>query len=216
LISGVDALAEQLQEQAAGQTAVAQPNLISDLVYLLRDQCSVVGHILSDVLSLQKIEEGKFDLEMAPFSPELQVQNTVDSFRPSLQRKQLQVNLQLQPLDLGPFMTGQLLGLPISSQALPRPQTLLIGVDDIDASLPLTLKTQSSRGFDDTTESKPSHSVISGSTAPHENQACSPLPNHDSLALHTANGAVSHEDRSASTHLLIGGEYARRKFSSII
>ena len=59
----------------------------------------MVGHILSDVLSLQKIEEGKFDLEMAPFSPELLVQNTVDSFRPSLQRKQLKVNVHLQSLD---------------------------------------------------------------------------------------------------------------------
>jgi len=86
------------------------PNLIADLIQLLRDQCSVVGHILSDVLSLQKIEEGKFDLEMAPFSPELLVQNTVDSFRPSLQRKQLKVNVHLQSLDdfLGVKMGGSL------------------------------------------------------------------------------------------------------------
>jgi len=70
-----------------------------DLMQLLRDQCSVVGRILTDVLSLQKMEEGKFTLTMAPFNPELLVRNTVSSFKSSYDKKHLDVSLQLQSLN---------------------------------------------------------------------------------------------------------------------
>jgi len=152
-VTGVDALAELMQEQSERDRRKApaspvSPNavtvndqrmLISDLMQLLREQCSVVGHILSDVLSLQKIEEGKFDLEMAPFSPELLVQNTVESFRPSLQRKHLQINVIMQSLDKHVSSHDCV----DDTSSLPRARVHHFG-EDIDATVQLTKPTVSS------------------------------------------------------------------------
>jgi len=97
LLVGVDSLEEQIQSLSRREEGAEE--MAADLMQLLKDQCSIVGRILGDVLSLQKMEEGKFNLELAPFSPELLLRNTVDSFRPSFEHKKLKTKVWLQSLD---------------------------------------------------------------------------------------------------------------------
>ena len=77
----------------------AQSTGLRELVTLLQDQCGIVSRILNDVLSLQKMEDGKFTLEMMPFSPEQLVQNTVDSFNAALHSKAHKVTVRVQSLE---------------------------------------------------------------------------------------------------------------------
>ena len=86
--------------------AADSKDVIADLMQLLKDQCQIVGRILGDVLSLQKMEEGKFVLEMAPFSPEVLIRNTVDSFRSTFDRKHQRVELQQPRWDLLEDVSG--------------------------------------------------------------------------------------------------------------
>jgi len=78
--------------------SVQQPQLhaVADLVHTLHEQCAVVSRILSDVLSLQKMEDGRFTLEMVPFSPEQLVCSTVESFQQSFETRRQTVAVKLQ------------------------------------------------------------------------------------------------------------------------
>ena len=69
------------------------------LIHTLQEQCAAVSTILNDVLSLQKMEDGQFNLEFVPFSPELFVRKTVESFRPAFEAKRLQVHISIQDND---------------------------------------------------------------------------------------------------------------------
>ena len=72
---------------------------VYDLLAMLQDQCGVVSRILNDVLSLQKMEEGRFTLEMVPFSPEHLLRNTVESFAAGFQSRHQSVSIRIQSLD---------------------------------------------------------------------------------------------------------------------
>jgi len=71
----------------------------NDLIHMLHDQCGVVSRILNDVLSLQKIDEGRLTLEMIPFLPERLVQTTIDLFQSSYAGRSQSVTVQIQSLD---------------------------------------------------------------------------------------------------------------------
>ena len=78
--------------------------------------------ILNDVLSLQKIEEGAFQLEMAPFDLEQMVLHTVQSFQSALSDKNITLTGQIQSLSgyLNDFTDFQ----PLSSNLKLSPLTV--------------------------------------------------------------------------------------------
>ena len=86
-----------------------------EIVNLVHGQTLVVGHILNDVLSLHKIEDGGFTLQYAPFSLESLVLATMKSFLPSVHDKQLSFTLNLVDLSVWLFS-----GTSTQPQKLPR------------------------------------------------------------------------------------------------
>ena len=91
----MESLAEELLSSAASSTST----VIQDLMQTLQDQCGIVSRILNDVLSLQKMEDGRFTLEMMPFSPAQLIRQTVDSFKASFQSRHQIVTVRIQSLD---------------------------------------------------------------------------------------------------------------------
>ena len=96
MVSGAESLSEILECTAGTPVDVPQ---LSELVAMLKEQCSAVSRILNDVLSLQKMEEGQFTLEMVPFSPERMVQSTVASFKAAFESRRQRVTVTIHSLD---------------------------------------------------------------------------------------------------------------------
>jgi len=84
-----------INQRQCGCVSVATRDVMQSLFQLLKDQCQAVGHILSDVLSLQKIEEGQFTLDMAPFSPAQLVLNSVRSAEPMFKSKHQKITVHI-------------------------------------------------------------------------------------------------------------------------
>jgi len=59
----------------------------------------VVTHILNDVLSLQKIEDGALTLECAPFDVDRMVRSTLYSFKAPCRERKLRLNVNLDDLN---------------------------------------------------------------------------------------------------------------------
>jgi len=91
--------AESLADELKGMVFKEASSPVPGLIHLLQEQCSIVSRILNDVLSLQKMEEGRFVLELVPFSPEQLVQNAVESFKASFQSRRQTVSVKAQSLD---------------------------------------------------------------------------------------------------------------------
>jgi len=94
----VRAGAESLMDEIKALGSSASGGL-QDLLVMLQDQCGVVSRILNDVLSLQKMEEGRFTLEMVPFSPEHLLRNTVESFAAGFHSRHQSVTVHTQSLE---------------------------------------------------------------------------------------------------------------------
>jgi len=69
------------------------------MVNSLNEQSKVVARILNDVLSLQKIEDGALQLEMAPFNLIEMVCGTLRSFQPLLAEKNLVLASAMEDVD---------------------------------------------------------------------------------------------------------------------
>ena len=72
---------------------------MQDVVNILNEQSKVVARILNDVLSLQKIEDGALQLEMAPFNLLEMICGTLRSFQPLFTEKKLSLLTELQSLE---------------------------------------------------------------------------------------------------------------------
>jgi signal transduction histidine kinase len=70
-----------------------------ELLQASLEQTKFVSRILNDVLSLRKIEDGAFVLEMHPFSLSSLIQSTVNSFKAALEKKNLQLHYEVDSLE---------------------------------------------------------------------------------------------------------------------
>jgi len=96
--AGSESLADLLHRPAGSRTQ-GETATVSELMRLLQDQCAVVSRILNDVLSLQKMEDGRFTLDMMAFAPEQFVYDTVHAFRADFEARHHRVLVRVQPLD---------------------------------------------------------------------------------------------------------------------
>ena len=67
-----------------------------DVLNIVHEQCLVVGRILNDVLSMQKLDDGAMTLQLEPFSLESMILSTMQSFQPSIREKEIQFTVELQ------------------------------------------------------------------------------------------------------------------------
>jgi len=94
IVLGVEQLREDLYTEPLRPVDEMQ-----DVVNILNEQSKVVARILNDVLSLQKIEDGALQLEMAPFSLIEMVCGTLRSFQPLLAEKGIVLMTELEDVD---------------------------------------------------------------------------------------------------------------------
>ena len=67
-----------------------------DVLNIVHEQCLVVGRILNDVLSMQKLDDGAMTLQLEPFSLESMILSTMQSFQPGIREKEIQFTAELQ------------------------------------------------------------------------------------------------------------------------
>ena len=112
----------------AASSAAAHNNSMRDVLSILSEQAGIVSRILNDVLSMQRIEEGKLELENEPFDLEKMLRLTLRSFAAPLADKELRVKFEVllppAPLSGGlgsGFGLGNnaLMGIPIIHSARP-------------------------------------------------------------------------------------------------
>lgn len=71
----------------------------SEIVDILREQATVVSRILNDVLTIQRIEEGKLSLQFETFSIRALCEGTIRSFRTASKEKHIKWHTNLPKLD---------------------------------------------------------------------------------------------------------------------
>jgi signal transduction histidine kinase/ActR/RegA family two-component response regulator len=90
-----------MQEEKDGKTEPGTPGETDaeddSLVLMIRQQVDTVRHILDDVLSLQKIEEGKFAIEKAPFAISTMLREVHWAYEKICEQKNVKISLQIDP-----------------------------------------------------------------------------------------------------------------------
>jgi CheY-like chemotaxis protein/nitrogen-specific signal transduction histidine kinase len=82
LVLGIEVLKKEAE-------AVEADKSCAEVLEVMEESTTSMSTILNDVLSFQKIEEGRFDLELAPFSLESVLFKAVASFKTSVTSKKL-------------------------------------------------------------------------------------------------------------------------------
>jgi signal transduction histidine kinase len=106
---GIDIIEqEEEKKEAAKDNDSSNGDDEESVVKMLKRQTETIGHILDDVLSLQKIEEGKFEIQSSPFSLNKMLKNVVWGYNRICTEKKVHLELVVEDkLKIGVFRGDQ-------------------------------------------------------------------------------------------------------------
>ena len=93
LVLGLTQLTQELAPQ------LQHPSIVADNLQILGEQSEIVTHILNDVLSLQKIEDGALTLDFKVSTMDSMITTTLRTFGSSYQQKGIKLKTHLMSID---------------------------------------------------------------------------------------------------------------------